>query len=95
VLVGAARAVAVLDRRDGPAGRAAGAMSFGRLRRSRRVVVTAFSEDRRILRQWELDLGVGQRIPIPDGTRIVQVHDPGTVARTRVDLGQVRRQRRA
>lgn len=70
-------------------------MSFGWLGRSRRVVVTAFSADRRILRQWELDLSVGQRIPIPDGTRPVQVHDPETITRTRVDLGEVRRQRRA
>jgi hypothetical protein len=65
-------------------------MSFGR---SRRVVVTAFAEDRRILRQWELDLGVGQRLPIPDGTRTVQVHDPRTSSRTRVDLGRARRRR--
>ena len=68
-------------------------MNFGWLGRSRRVVVTAFTEDRRILRQWELDLSVGQRIPIPDGTRTVQVHDPGTSTRTRVDLGQVRGRR--
>jgi hypothetical protein len=46
---------------------------------------------RRILRRWELDLSVGQRIPVPDGTRTVQVHDPETVTRTRVDLGQARR----
>jgi hypothetical protein len=69
-------------------------MSFGWLCRSRRVVVTAFSEDRRILRQWELNLAVAQRLPIPDGTRTVQVHDPETSTRTRVDLGQARRQRR-
>jgi hypothetical protein len=66
-----------------------------RFRRSLRVVVTAFSEDRRILRQWELDLTVGQRIGIPDGTWTVQIQDPRTSTRTRVDLGQRRRQRRA
>jgi hypothetical protein len=64
-----------------------------RFRRPRRVVVTAFSEDRRILRQWELDLTVGQRIGIPDGTWTVLIQDPRTSTRTRVDLGQ--RQRRA
>jgi hypothetical protein len=69
-------------------------MSFGWLGRSRRVVVTAFTDDRRILRQWDLDLTVGQRIPIPDGTRTVQVHDPETATRTRVDLGRARRHRR-
>jgi hypothetical protein len=69
-------------------------MSFGWLGRSRRVVVTAFTEDRRILQQWDLELTVGRRIQIPDGTRTVQVHDPETNTRTRVDLGQARRQRR-
>jgi hypothetical protein len=43
----------------------------------------------------EPDLSVGQRIPIPDGPRTVQVHDPETSTRTRVDLGRARRQRRA
>ena len=70
-------------------------MSFGWLGRPRRVVVTAFSEDRRILRQWNLELAVPQRIPVPHGTRTVQVHDPERSRRTRVDLGRVRRQRRA
>ena len=70
-------------------------MSFGWLGRSRRVVVTAFTEDRRILQQWNLDLTVGQRIPIPHGTRTVQVHDPQRSTRTRVDLGEARRGRRA
>lgn len=51
-------------------------MSFSWHRRSRRVVVTAFTEDRRILQQWNLDLTVGQRVPIPEGTRAVQVDDP-------------------
>lgn len=70
-------------------------MSFGWIGRSRRVVVTAFAADRRILRQWDLDLSVGQRIPMPEGTRTVQVHDPATSARTRANLGQARRARRA
>jgi hypothetical protein len=70
-------------------------MSFGWLGRSRRVVVTAFTDDRRILQQWDLNLTVGQRIPIPEGTRTVQVHDPETSTRTRVNLGEVRRRRRA
>jgi hypothetical protein len=56
--------------------------------RSRRVVVTAFTEDRRILQQWDLDLKVGQRLPIPEGTRAVQVDDPARTRRTRVKLGQ-------
>jgi hypothetical protein len=69
-------------------------MSFGWRCRPRRVVVTAFSEDRRILRQWELNLAAGHRLPIPEGTRTVQVHDPETATRTRVDLGRARRRRR-
>jgi hypothetical protein len=69
-------------------------MSFGWIGRPRRVVVTAFTEDRRILQQWNLDLSVGQRIPLPDGTRAVLVHDPERPQRTRVDLGEVRRRRR-
>jgi hypothetical protein len=69
-------------------------MSFGWISRPRRVVVTAFTDDRRILQQWNLDLTVGQRIPLPDGTRTVLVHDPERATRTRVDLGEVRRQRR-
>jgi hypothetical protein len=67
-------------------------VTFGWRGRSRRVV-TAFTGDRRILQQWDLDLRVGHRIPIPEGTRTVQVHDPNTGTRTRVDLGQVRRRR--
>jgi hypothetical protein len=63
-------------------------MSFGWPGRSRRVVVTAFTGDRRIIQQWDLDLTVGQRIPIPEGTRAVQVHDPATIRRTRVVLSQ-------
>jgi hypothetical protein len=70
-------------------------VTFGWCGRSRRVVVTAFTEDRRILRQWDLDLAVAQRIPIPDGTRTVEVHDPRTSTRIRVNLGQLRRRRRA
>jgi hypothetical protein len=69
-------------------------MSFGWISRPRRVVVTAFTEDRRILQQWNLDLTVGQRIPLPAGTRTVLVHDPERATRTRVDLGEARRQRR-
>jgi hypothetical protein len=62
-------------------------MSFSWNGRSRRVVVTAFTEDRRILQQWDLNLTIGQRIPLPEGTRTVQLDDPKTITRRRVELG--------
>jgi hypothetical protein len=70
-------------------------MRFSRHSRTRQVVVTAFTEDRRILQQWHLDLTIGQRIPIPEGARTVQVDDPETITRTRVVLGQRRRRSQA
>jgi hypothetical protein len=68
-------------------------VSFGWIGRPRRVVVTAFTRDRRILRQWDLDLTVGQRVSIPEGTRTVQIDDVTTITRTRVRLGQARGRR--
>lgn len=63
--------------------------------RPRRVVVTAFARDSQMLQQWELDLAVGQRVLIPEGTRTLQVDDPATITRTRVALGETRRRRTA
>jgi hypothetical protein len=68
-------------------------VSFGWIGRPRRVVVTAFTRDRRILRQWDLDLTVGQRVSIPEGTRTVQIDDVTPITRTRVRLGQARGRR--
>jgi hypothetical protein len=68
-------------------------VSFGWIGRPRRIVVTAFTRDRRILRQWDLDLRVGQRVSIPEGTRTVQIDDATTITRTRVRLGQARGRR--
>jgi hypothetical protein len=68
-------------------------VSFGWNGRSRRVVITAFADDRRILQQWDLDLTSGKRILIPAGTRVVQVDDPATITRTRVELGRTRLRR--
>jgi hypothetical protein len=68
-------------------------VSFWWCRRPRRVVVTAFTADRRILRQWDLELAIAQRLAIPEGTRTVQIHDPETITRTRVDLGRKGRRR--
>ncbi|ANY07525.1 hypothetical protein [Pseudonocardia sp. HH130630-07] len=56
-------------------------------RAGRRVVVTALTGDRRILRQWELDLDQDGRVAVPEGTRAVHVTDPGTGRRVRVRFG--------
>lgn len=64
------------------------AVSFGWHGRARRVVVTAFADDRRILQQWDLDLRSGHQLLIPAGTRAVRVDDPATITRTRVELGR-------
>lgn len=52
----------------------------------RRVVMTAFTHDRRIVGQWDLDLTVGQQVPIPADAKSVRVEDPTTITRTRVEL---------
>lgn len=62
-------------------------MGFSWNGRPQQVVVTAFTEDRRILQQWYVDLAIGQRISIPQEARTIQVDAPETITRTRVVLG--------
>ncbi|ANY09307.1 hypothetical protein [Pseudonocardia sp. HH130630-07] len=59
----------------------------GRRGRPRLVVVTALAPDRRVLRQWELTLDRGRRVPLPDGTGAVHINDPAIDDRVRVEPG--------